>query len=45
MQQNGTFDDSFIQRKENKKKKAVKQNTLDEFIEDKNEYGEEGKVE
>ena len=45
MQQNGTFDDSFIQRKENKKKKAVKQNTLDEFIEDKNEYGEEGKEE
>lgn len=43
MQQHGTFDDSFIQRKE--KKKKAKQNTLDEFIEDKNEYGEESKDE
>jgi hypothetical protein len=43
MQQHGTFDDSFIQRKE--KKKKAKTNTLDEFIEDTNDYGEEGKDE
>ena len=43
MQQHGTFDDSFMERKKEKKKK--KQVSLDEFIEDKNDYGEEGKEE
>ena len=43
MQQHGTFDETFMQRKE--KKKKAKQTTLDEFIEDQNDYGEEGKTE
>ena len=43
MQNNHTFDDTFMERKAAKKKK--KQITLDEFIEDQNDYGEEGKEE
>ena len=39
MQQHGTFDDSFIQRKAKKKKSKI--NTLDEFIEGEPEEGDE----
>lgn len=40
MQQHGTFDSTFIERK--KEKKKSKHVSLDDFIEDKNNYGEEG---
>jgi hypothetical protein len=43
MQNNQTFDDTFMERKAAKRKK--KHVSLDDFIEDKNDYGEEGKDE